>query len=185
MIGEGFRFFESSTSRVSRWIDRAGSCPTIEVTISDIRRRKIQDRSRFFKTCTDRNTRDDSSHSARILLSASILFANPLDLGGADVRRATRWRDRRMTARRVLSVSQWVHFSLPPGGVTRSRDHWVRLDSRALAYVRSIDRSVGWSRLPPTGNTSPIYIATIAILLHTDKHTHTHHDQDSLVDILF
>lgn len=54
----------------------------------------------------------------------------------------------------ALSVSQRVHLFRPPpsslaGGVTRSRDHWVRLDSRALAYVRSIDQSAG--RFPPIG----------------------------------
>lgn len=57
---------------------------------------------------------------------------------------------------RSQSLSGCISSSFSPpsslaGGVTRSRDHRVRLDSRALAYVRSISRSVGRSRFPQTG----------------------------------
>lgn len=132
-----------------------------------------------------KNSRRFSSHSAQDSSFRLDPFRQPSrDLGGADARRATRWRDRRTTARRALSVSQWVHLSFPPGGVTRSRDHWVRLDSRALAYVRSIDRSVG--RLVAVATKYGKILGRSRrsqSQLRADKRTH--HDRHSLVDISF
>lgn len=112
--------------------------------------------------------------------SASIPLVNPLAIWEEPTCAARHgWRERRTTARRALSVSQRVHLFLPPpsslaGGVTRSRDHWVRLDSRALAYVRSIDQSVGRSVAVPTDREMRLWpISDRAIALHTIN-TRTH-----------
>lgn len=84
---------------------------------------------------------------ARQLVAGLIFRLDPLrqssrDLGGVDARRAIRGRDRRTTARRVLSVSQWVHFSLPP-----KRCHKVTRSLGSAGFtragVRTFDRSVG------------------------------------------
>lgn len=125
-----------------------------------------------------RSFRVTARQTPRDLLSASISLVNPLVIWEEPTCAARHgWRDRRTAARRALSVSQRVHLFLPPpsslaGGVTRSRDHWVRLDSRALAYVRSIDQSVGRSRFPPTGKYFADRRSRDCASTHS-KHTYT------------
>lgn len=128
----------------------------MSISVSEIPRKPPQDVEVDVKTCGALLSHGSSLNSARLTFPPRSL-SSTLSRSGRS-RRAPRDTGGESGVRprggRSQSLSGCISSSLRPsslaGGVTRSRDHWVRLDSRALAYVRSIDQSVGRSVAVPT-----------------------------------
>jgi len=127
---------------------------------------------------------DDSPHSARLTFPPRP--SSPTLSRSGRSRRASRDTvARSVYARRALSVSRRVHLSLSPFSrrrchkVTRSLGSAGFTRAGVRTYVRSIDRSVGRSQLPPTANI--ILLADRRSWFRLTRMIGYNH-QDSLVD---